>query len=148
MPTAAKFIGAVAFAIVGLLAALAYVPQLPEGEATSTGYFPEITAALGFLIGWRTVGSHVGRGYGEAVSLGLRGSLLLVFWALLGFSLYFMIRKSTTMQYDNAGVAVLDVPIFMLNYGKLLWAQNVIAALIVGGVIGGVLTEFAGRRWT
>ena len=148
MPTAAKFIGAVAFAIVGLLAALAYIPHLPEGEGTDTGWFPEITAAVGFLIGWRTVGAQARRGYSDAVSLGLRASLLVVFWALLGFSIYFMIRNSTKMQYGNAGDAVLAVPIIMLQYGKLLWAQNVLATLIIGGVIGGAVTEFTGRRWS
>jgi hypothetical protein len=148
MPTAAKFIGAVAFAIVGLLAAFAYIPHLPEGESTNTGLFPEITAALGFLIGWRAVGAQARRGYSEAISLGLRASLLLVFWALLGFSIYFMIRISTKMQYDNAGEAVLDVPMQMLKYGKLLWAQDVIVILALGGVIGGMITEYAGRRWS
>ena len=147
MPTAAKLIGAVAFALVGLLAALAYVP--PEGEIANNGIFPGITAALGFLIGWRTVGAEARRGYSEAISLGLRGSLFIVFWALLGFSLYIMILRATKMQYGGEpGKAVLAVPIIMLHFGKQLWAQNVIAVLIVGGVIGGVLTEFAGRRWT
>ncbi len=146
MPTAAKFIGAVVFAIVGYLAALAYIPQLPEG--TTTGYFPEITAALGLLIGWRAVGTHAGRGYKEGVSLGLRGALFLVFWALFGFAIYFMIRRSTKMLYQDAGEAVLDVPMLMLQYGKLLWAQNLIATLIIGGALGGLAAEFAAKRWT
>ncbi len=146
MPTAAKIIGAVAFAIVGFLAALAYIPQLPE--ATSTGYFPEITAALGLPIGWRSVGAQARRGYVEAASLGLRGAIFLVFWALFGFSLYFMIRRSTRMLYQDAGEAVLDVPMLMIQYGKLLWAQQVVGTLAIGGVLGGILTEFAGRRWS
>ena len=146
MPTAAKFMGAVAFAIVGFLTALAYIPQLPE--ATSTGYFPEITAALGLLIGWFAVGAQARRSYTEAGSLGLRGSIFLVFWALFGFSLYFMIRRSTKMLYHDAGEAVLDVPMLMMKYGKLMWAQQVIGALVIGGVLGGLLTEFAGRRWS
>ena len=147
MPTAAKFMGAVAFAIVGFLAALVYVP--PEGEIVNNGVFPGVTAALGLLIGWRTVGAEARRGYSDAASLGLRASLFIVFWTLLGFSIYVMITRSTKMQYGGeAGKALLDVPIIMLHYGKQLWAQNVIAVLVLGGLIGGVVTEFAGRRWS
>lgn len=145
MPTAAKLIAAAAFALVGWLAAIYYIPQLPPG--TSTGYFPEITAALGLVIGWLTLGSAMGRGYREAVSLGLRTSLLLLAWALIGFSVYRMILRSTKMTYDNAGQAVLDVPMLMLYYGKLMGSAPFIATLIIGGVLGGLAAEYAARRW-
>ena len=145
MPTGAKLSAAVAFAIVGWLAALTYIPQLPQG--TSTGYFPEIMAGLGFVLGWLTLGPHMGRGYSEALSLGLRTSLLVVFWGLLGFSIYFMVLRSTKMIYDNAGAAVLDVPMLMLQYGKLMGSVNLIAILAVGGALGGIAAEFVSRRW-
>ena len=145
MPTAAKLIAAVAFALVGWLAARAYIPQLPEG--TNTGYFPEITAGLGFLIGWFTLGPSIGRGYFGGASLGLRTSLLVVLWALLGFSSYFMVLRSTRMIYKNAGEAVLDVPLLMVQYGKLVASLPVIEVLVIGGILGGLITEVAGRRW-
>ena len=146
MPTAAKMIAAVAFAIVAGLAALAYIPSLPGG--TSTGYFPELMAALGFLIGWQAVGGQVGRGYAKGVSLGLRGSVLIVVWGLLLFAIYFVILRSTKMIYKDAGAALLDVPMQMLKYGKLLASVRVAVVLVAGGVIGGVIAEFAGRRWS
>ncbi len=145
MPTGAKLIAAVAFAIVGWLAAGAYVPLLPE--STRTGFFPEIMAGLGFLLGWLTLGPHMGRGYADAASLGLRTSLLLVFWGLLGFSIYFMVQRSTKMIYDNAGTAALDVPMLMLQYGRLMGSVELIGILALGGLLGGVAAEFAGRRW-
>lgn len=145
MPTAAKLIAAAAFALVGWLAAKYYVPQLPEG--TSTGWFQEITAALGFLIGWLSLGPAVGRGYREAISLGLRTSLLLLAWALIGFSVYRMIMRSTKMTYHDAGEAILDVPMLMLYYGKLMGSAPFVATLILGGVLGGLAAEFAARRW-
>ena len=146
MPTAAKMIAAVAFAIVAGLAALAYIPGLPEG--TSTGYFPELMAALGFLIGWMAVGRQVGHGYAEGISLGLRGSILIVAWGLLLFSIYYMILRSTKMIYHNAGEALLDVPMLMLQYGKLLASAKVAGVLVAGGLIGGFVAEFVGRRWS
>lgn len=143
MSTAVKLIAAVAFAIVGWLAAQAFIAQLPED--TSTGYFREITAALGFALGWFTLGPKVGRGYYEGVSFRLRTAIFLVFWALLGFSTYFMILRSTKMKYHDVGAAVLDVPMLMLDYGKLLWAMPVLQTLMIGGILAGLVTEFAAK---
>lgn len=147
MPTAAKIVSAVAFALVGLWAAFAYIPQLPEGS--SVGLFPEIVAALGFIIGWRSLGRNAGRGYGESAGYGLRASILIVFWALLGFSCYTMLLRSTRQIYRaDAGKALLDVPKIMLEYGRLAVAQEVIIALVVGGVVGGIVAELTARRWS
>lgn len=147
MPTAAKLVSAVAFALVGLWAAISYIPQLPEG--TSTGQFPAIMAALGFVIGWRSMGRSAGRGWGESLGYGLRTSALIVFWALLGFACYTMLMRSTRQLYrGDPGRAVMDVPVIMMQYGKLLAAQEVLVALVVGGLVGGLLAEFAARRWT
>jgi len=94
------------------------------------------------------VGARTGRGYREGLSLGLRGALLLAFWALLGFSIFFMVRRSTKMLYDNAGEAVLDVPVLMLHYGRLMADANFLVILFLGGAVGGLLAEWAGRRWS
>ena len=80
--------------------------------------------------------------------MGLRGSLYLVVCALFGFSIYVMILRSTKMIYHDAGEALLDVPMQMLKYAKLLVDVTLIEVLIVGGLIGGLVTEFAGRRWS
>ena len=146
MPTAAKIVSAVAMALVGLWAAVAYIPQLQD---TSVGYFREMMAALGFVVGWRSLGRNSGRGYSESLGVGLRGSFLVVFWALLGFATYTMLVRSTKQVYSgDPGKALLDVPQIMLQYGKLLMAQEVIVALVVGGVVAGLVAEFAARRWT
>lgn len=147
MPTAAKLMSAVAFALVALWASVAYVPHLPEG--TDVGYLREIMAALGVVIGWRSLGRHVGRGYREALGHGLRTSLLLVFWALLGFSAYTMLLRSTRQIYRaDAGKALLDVPRIMLDYGMLMLAQDVLVALVVGGMLAGLAAEWTARRWS
>ncbi len=147
MPTAAKLVSAVAFALVALWATAAYIPHLPEG--TDVGYLPEIMVALGLIIGWRSLGRNAGRGYGEAVSYGLRTSVLLVFSALLGFAGYAMLVRSTRQLYRaDVGKALLDVPNIMMDYGKLLMAQDVLVALGVGGLLAGLVAEWAARRWS
>lgn len=146
MPTAAKLVSAVAFALVGWLAALAYIPQLPEGMNTTA--LPPMMAVLGFLVAWLSMGPNAGRGYLAAASLGLRTSLLLVLWGLLCFAVQYMVKQSFKVgKYDNVGEAVLDVPMLMLEYGKLAVHLPVIQVLVAGGILGGIATELAGRRW-
>lgn len=145
MPTAAKLVSALAFALVGWLAANAYAALLPVGM--TIGFFREIVAFLGVVIGWRTLGSVVGRGYVDALSLGLRTSALLLFWSLVGFSTYQMIQRSTRMLYNDAGEALLDVPVQMMQFGKLMGSAPFLGILIVGGMLGGLAAEFAARRW-
>ncbi len=147
MPTATKIISAVAFALVGFWAAVSYIPHLPEG--TAVGFFREIIAVLGFLVGWRSMGRNSGKGYSESVGYGLRTSFLVVFWALLGFATYTMIQRSFRHMYGSeVGKALLDVPKIMMEYGKLALAQDVLVALIAGGVLAGIVAEFVARRWT
>lgn len=146
MPTASKLFAATAFAIVAWLAVHAYIPTLPEG--TQTKGFREIAALVGFLCGWRVMGRQTGKGYVEAASKGLLTSVVTLFWLLLGFSIYVMIQRSTKMIYDGPMEAVVAVFGLMLDYAKLLAAPATPLVLAIGGVIGGWLAEFAGKRWS
>ena len=146
MPTAAKLIAGVAFALIAWFAANAYVPLLPE--ETSVGYLLEITAGLGFVCGWIVLGKRAGHGMAEAISTGLRTSITTVFWALLLFSIYVMVHRSTKMLYDGPMEAVLDVFNIGLIYAKLMWDAQFVLILSIGGALGGMVTEMAGRRWS
>lgn len=146
MPTASKLVAALAFAMVAALAAHLFIPAMPEG--TQVKYFREISAAIGFACGWHVMGRAAGKGYVEAINMGVITSIITLFWCLLGFSIYFMILKSTKMMYDGPMEAVLGVFEFMLDYGKLLAAPATPVVLAVGGALAGLLTEAAGRRWS
>jgi len=146
MPTAAKLVAAVMFAAVGFLAAQAFVPSLPEG--TQIGFLREICAVLGLIIGWLVMGRLVGKGYVEAVGFGIRTSVTVLFWAVLGFSIYEMILRSTKMMYDGPMEALLGVFDLVIYYGKMMGSPEFIATLLIGGVLGGIAAEWAGRRWS
>jgi hypothetical protein len=146
MPTAAKLLAAVAFAIVAYLTAFALVPHFPEG--TQIGLFREISAVIGFAVGWFVMGNLVGKGYGEAAGSGIRTSVTVVFWALLLFSIYLMVKKSMKMAYDGPMEAVLGIFELMLEYGQIMLVPDVLGVLVVGGILGGMLAEWAGRRWS
>ncbi|NJM84543.1 MAG: TrgA family protein [Tabrizicola sp.] len=145
MPTAAKLMSAVVFAIVGWIAANYHVPAL--GEDAEVGLFREMVGFIGLIVGWRVMGPSVGKGYAEATGSGLKTSIVLVFFALLLFSIYEMVKESTKMRYDGPMDAVLDVFNLMLINGREMLTPGVIATLVIGGMIGGWIAENASRRW-
>lgn len=145
MPTAAKLVAAVCFAAVGWLAANAHIPALQAGAPI--GAFREITALIGLIVGWTVMGGLVGKGYGEAAGSGLRTSVTLVFFALLGFSTYHMILQSTKMVYDGPMDAVLGIFDYMMENGAAMATVSVLGVLGIGGILGGVAAEWASRKW-
>ncbi|MFN3972509.1 MAG: TrgA family protein [Gemmobacter sp.] len=145
MPTAGRLFAAIAFIITGFLAAEAFKSVMPEG--TPFGPFSLIVAAIGGLTGWIVMGPLAGRGYGASAGFGLRTSVTIVFWALLLFSIYQMIRLAMKMRYDGPMDAIIGVFALMFENGKLLLDPAVLMVLAVGGVLGGLLAEWAARRW-
>ena len=145
MPTGAKATGAVAFLIVGWLLANAYVPNMPF--AKPMGFFRELTGLIGLLSGWLFMGTSVGKTYYEAVGSGLKTVFVLTFWALLMFSIWEMLRISTKMVYDGPMDAVVDVFAIMLDRSWPLLSVGCVSVFFIGGVIGGIVTEVAARRW-
>jgi hypothetical protein len=145
MPTAAKLFGAVAFAILGWVTAHIFSASLPEG--VQIGFLREICAAIGLISGWRVAGGNVGKGYYAASGTGIRAGITLVFFALLGFSIYEMVQLSMKMRYDGPMEAVTGVFDIMIKYGRLMMTTETLGVLVGGSVLGGWLAEFAGRHW-
>lgn len=146
MPTAAKLVAAAMFALVGLVGALYYSPLLPEG--TQVRWLPHSAAIIGFLCGWMIMGRQAGRGVRTAIGNGISTVVALVFWLALGWSIYEMVVRSTKMMYDGPMEAVLAVFDLMVGYGRLMLAPEIIGTVVIGGVLGGIATELAGRRWS
>jgi hypothetical protein len=146
MPTAAKLAAAIVFAIVGWIAANYFVPAL--GEDTQVGLFREVVALIGVFVGWRVMGPSVGKGYFEAAGSGLKTSVVYVFFALLLFSIYEMIQLSMSARgYDGPMEAVLDIFNLMLEHGLEMLTPEVIGTLVIGGILGGVITERTSKIW-
>jgi hypothetical protein len=146
MPTASKLVGAFVFAVLSFFAAQRFIPHLPEGSVI--GFFREITAVIGLAVGWFVMGRLTGHGYRDAIGAGMRTQLTVVFWTLLGFSIYFMVKKSTHMMYEGPMEAVLGVFDIMLGYGKKLLKPDMGVIVLGGGAIAGIITEWAGKRWS
>jgi hypothetical protein len=145
LPTGAKAMAAASFAVVGWLLANAYVPNMPE--LTSVGFFRELMALLGAVIGWQVMGNSVGKTYLDAIGSGWKTVVVLVFYALLLFSIYEMLMQSVRMAYDGPLEAIIDVFNRMLKRSAPLLSVGVIAVAVVAGGVAGILTENANRRW-
>ena len=145
MPTAAKIVGAISFAIFGYFAALAVIPVLPEG--TQIGRMREISAFIGLLNGWFVMGRLTGNGYRSGIGSGIRTAITVVIWALIVFAIYEMVLRSTKLRYDGPMEAVTAAFGLMLEYGKLLLTKEIIATILIVGGICGAITEWAGKRW-
>lgn len=145
MPTAAKLVAAVLFALISAYAAHVYIPALPEG--TQVASFRQITAGIGFLSGWMVMGNLVGKGYGEAIGSGIRTTVTSLFFAVLLFSIAEMLHRTGSMLYKGPIEAILAIFDLALYYGKLMGTTPFLTVLAVGSVLGGVVPEWVGRRW-
>lgn len=145
MPTAAKLVAALAFAALGYLAAEVFKVSMPE--RTVWGHFSLISAGTGLLCGWALMGDLAGQGYRAAMGYGLRTMIQAVGLLVIGFSIYDAVLRSTKLRYDGPMEAVLGMFELALDYlGKMATAP-MIGTLLLGGVLGGVAAEWAGRRW-
>ena len=145
MPTAARIFGALCFALVGFLGAEAVKPMMPQG--TQFGYFSAIMAAIGAASGWNVMGALVGRGYGVAMSSGLRTSATLVFFGILLFSGREMILRSINRLYHGPVEALQGMVGLATDYGRLLLNPQDLVILIGGGALAGLVVEWVSRRW-
>lgn len=145
MPTAAKLAAAVLFAALGWAAAEAYKLGVPE--RTVWGQFSAISAGIGLLCGWFVMGGLAGQGYRAAIGYGLRTAVTMVFWIMVAMSTWLMILRSMSLRYDGPMEAVVGIFDLMIENAQPLATVAVIATLTAGGMLGGALTEWVGRRW-
>ncbi|MCU0908861.1 MAG: TrgA family protein [Rhodobacteraceae bacterium] len=145
MPTAAKLVSALFFAFLGYFAADMVKPVLPEG--TQVAMFSPMCALIGLACGWKMVGERAGDGMWPSAGYGLTTSMLIVFWSLLLFSGNEMLQRSIRRHYDGAVDAILGMVSIAIGNLMMIATPTVIATLVIGGIFGGYLSEFAARRW-
>ena len=146
MPTAAKLIAAVTFALAALIVSEVFKTTVPE--RTVWGEFTLINAGIGLLCGWFVMGPLAGHGYMAAMGYGARTIVTVVFWALLVFAIHDMILRSMNLRYDGPMKALLGAVGLMLDYGRTMLTVPTITSLFFGGLVAGWLTEWGGRRWS
>ena len=145
MPTFARLVGGVLFAGLAYYASLLIVPLFPPEE--QLGWFREVNAGVGLVVGWRLMGARAGDGYSNAIGLGLTTSVMMVVVALLIHSTVVMIQNSLRFAYDTAPEAVIGVFELMLDHAFLMSTMEIWGTILIGGVVIGILTEIVARRF-
>lgn len=145
MPTTAKLVAALLFAGLSWLVAGLYAQGLPV--SVRTGWLRPVAAAVGLIFGWRISGRLVGRGMADGAANGLRSAVTIAFAVTFIFATHDMVIKAFRKLYPGPLEAVLDIFKLMLDYGQWMLEARFLAALVLGGMICGVITEWVSRRW-
>jgi hypothetical protein len=145
MPDAARLIAAICIGAIAYVVSFQIMPLMPE--STDFGSFVYVNAVLGLATGWVVMGKRAGRGITAAINNGLGGALVLVLWGLFIHSCYQMFDRAMDNWYNGFMVAMAAIFQFMAEYALILIDPTVLATLAVGGVLSGLLTEYAWRTW-
>jgi hypothetical protein len=146
MPTAARLFALLGFAGVAFFATEIYKPLLPEG--TQMGKFTPMNMVIGAIAGWGVMGRLAGAGWVAAVGSGLRTSAVMLFYVLFLWSALEMLGRSIAKRYDGPVEALQAMLALGLEYVQLgLTDPQVPIALFVGGMLAGLLSEWAARQW-
>jgi hypothetical protein len=68
-------------------------------------------------------------------------------WALLVYAIGEMLRQTLRNMYDGPMEAVVDIVRIFIKFGAYVLFPDVLAVLLVGGGLAGMLTEWAAKRW-
>lgn len=145
MPNAAKLVAALGLAVLAFIVSGMIMPLFEED--TNFGWFTYVNIVVGAITGWMVIGSRAGRGITSAINVGLTGPIVMVFWALFVQSCNEMVRIAMKNRYDGAFEALLAIFQIGSEWAILMSTVPIWATLFIGGVITGVLTEYAWRTW-
>jgi len=146
MPTGSKLMAALAFGFLAWFVSELTKPLLPDG--TPVQVFSQVNAIIGIVCGWVVMGTRTGRGNRAAMGAGLTTAAAVTFWALFVHSAYQMLNASTRPgTYSGPVEAIVAIFEKALENGLLITKPLVIGTLIVGGMLCGLISEWASRRW-
>jgi hypothetical protein len=145
MPTAAKLVAGLMWAALAWFVSNLLKPYFPEGM--NLGFFAEVNAVLGFFLGWLMAGPRAGVGWSGAISYGVTTTVALVLLGVFLHSFAEMVRLSLSRRYEGPIEGLEAVFGMMVGYFAMMLQTDVMVTLVVGAVVAGLVTEWAGRRW-
>ena len=144
-PSATNLAAGITLAAVAYYVSLLVPPLLPEG--TDMGYFNYVNALIGFLVGWRVVGSRTGRGWVPGINAGVTGAVMLVFWALFVQSCNEMTRLAMRNRYDSAFEALVAIFEIGTEWFLMILTVPILSSLAIGAIVVGLIAEMAAQRY-
>lgn len=149
MPTGCKLISAVYFAIFAyLLAGLIQASIFAAtGYPAKTGLMRPMLVLLGIILGWRVMGVRGGQGRNYAIQGGILTAVSVIFWGIVVISLRTMVKNSTKGKYPDTPAAVMGGFDLAIGYVKDYWTVSIVLLILLGGALGGIVADWAARRW-
>ncbi|HVG48396.1 MAG TPA: TrgA family protein, partial [Rubellimicrobium sp.] len=144
-PTAAKLAAAVLFGALAWYISELIKPLFPGGA--DLGRFAEYNAAIGAVIGWRVAGERARTTWPHAVAYGLTTALSMLLVALFLHSFFVMLSQSLRKVYEGPMEALVDVARMMIENFQMIATPGIMATLLVGGILGGLATEWVARNY-
>jgi len=145
MPSAGRFVGAVCFMFITWYASEVFKTGMPEG--TNFGNFSAYNAAIGAVLGWVMLGLRAHGSKSTSLSAGLTAAVAILFWVLLIHSLIEMVKLSLRKSYDGPVEALIGMVQLMIKYFVMLATPEILIPLIVGGLLTGMVSGWAQRRY-
>ena len=145
MPTAARLVAALCLALLAFIVSGQVKDQFPEG--TYFGWFTQVNIALGLVVGWTVMGRRAGRGLTPAINNGITGVAVLLFWGLFVQAANKMIELAMRNRYGGPFEALTDVLRIMGDYGLKLLTPGIVATLLIGALVSGLVVEKASKMW-
>ncbi|SMX48498.1 TrgA family protein [Maliponia aquimaris] len=145
MPTASKLLAALSLAALGWIASEMIKPLVPF--STQWGWFNQVNAIVGFVVGWMFLGSRAGGGLTSAINNGVTSAFAMAVIGVLVQATNEMVRLSFARRYDSPFEAVTAIFEISIDYAEILLDVPLLLTLLIGGVIAAILVEVVGKYW-
>lgn len=145
MPTAAKLVAGLAFALTAAVAAYVFIGQhteMPIGLKFILG-----NAVVGFFAGWYSLGRNPGHSNTAGAMSGLRTLVLLLIGSGMVFGGRFLLKNLGQFRSRDP----IEIPLLWIQttfeYVVLAMTPSVGLTLLIGGLLSGVVTYQASQKW-
>lgn len=145
MPTAAKLVAGLAFALTAAVAAYVFIGQhteLPIGLKFILG-----NAVVGFFAGWYSLGRNPGHSNAAGAMSGLRTLVLLLIGSGMVFGGRFVLKNLGQFRSRDP----IEIPLLWVQttfeYVVLAMTPSVGLTLLIGGLLSGIVTYQASQKW-
>ena len=133
------------FGIFGWYMAVIAIPFFPLENAPNN--WIEACALGSVIIGWRVCGPRAGRGYVQAIGVGLTTSAVIGVVALFGLAFNQMVINSMRLRYNGVMEGLVDVFQLMLEFSEYFYDIPLLLTLAIGGIISAWVTEHFAQRY-
>lgn len=145
MFTAARLIGAIYFAGLGFYLSSIVIPLLPQQGGL--GHFTNINVAAGLVVGWVILGPRAKGTFRNALGAGLTTAVAGFLVALFAHAGVEMVDLALRKRYESAVEAVIGVIEEAWKFFMIVATVEVVATLLIGGMVGGLIARSAAARW-